>query len=82
MPVAVKLRVAPVFSDPSLGLRGIALPAATLALVALAHIAADVGYESESTFSRAFTREMGVAPGAWRKSGRIPAATRSAPERA
>lgn len=36
---AVKLRVAPVFSDPSLGLRGIALPAATLALVALAPIA-------------------------------------------
>ena len=36
---AVKLRVAPVFADPALGLRGIALPAATLALVALAPIA-------------------------------------------
>lgn len=36
---AVKLRLAPVFSDTSLGLRGIALPAATLALVALAPIA-------------------------------------------
>jgi len=35
----------------------------------IAQIAAGIGYESESTFSRAFTREMGVAPGAWRKSG-------------
>lgn len=34
----------------------------------IAQVAAGVGYESESTFSRAFTREMGVAPGAWRKS--------------
>lgn len=35
----------------------------------IAEIAASLGYESESTFSRAFTREMGVAPGAWRKDG-------------
>lgn len=34
----------------------------------IAQVAEAVGYESESTFSRAFTREMGVAPGAWRKS--------------
>jgi AraC-like DNA-binding protein len=34
----------------------------------IALIAASIGYESESTFSRAFTREMGVAPGAWRKN--------------
>src|SRR5262249_13135326 len=34
----------------------------------LAQVAAAVGYESEFTFSRAFTREVGVAPGAWRKS--------------
>ncbi len=33
----------------------------------IAQIAESVGYESESTFSRAFNREMGVAPGAWRK---------------
>ena len=33
----------------------------------IGQIAATVGYESESTFSRAFTREMGVAPGAWRR---------------
>jgi AraC-like DNA-binding protein len=36
----------------------------------LAQVAAAVGYESEFTFSRAFTREIGVAPGAWRKNGR------------
>lgn len=33
----------------------------------IAQIAATVGYESEFTFSRAFRREMGVAPGVWRK---------------
>ncbi len=33
----------------------------------IAQIAGSVGYESESTFSRAFTREMGTSPGAWRK---------------
>ena len=32
----------------------------------IAQIGATVGYQSESTFSRAFTREMGIAPGAWR----------------
>jgi AraC-like DNA-binding protein len=35
----------------------------------IAQIAATVGYESEFTFSRAFHREIGVSPGAWRKSG-------------
>ncbi len=35
----------------------------------IAQIAASVGYESESTFSRAFRREMGCAPGAWRRTG-------------
>jgi AraC-like DNA-binding protein len=35
----------------------------------IAQIASSVGYESESTFSRAFTREMGLAPGAWRSRG-------------
>lgn len=33
----------------------------------IARIAAGVGYESESTFTRAFTRERGVAPGAYRR---------------
>jgi AraC-like DNA-binding protein len=35
----------------------------------IAEIAQKFGYESESAFSRAFTREMGLAPGAWRKAG-------------
>ncbi|MDP3069376.1 MAG: AraC family transcriptional regulator [Opitutaceae bacterium] len=34
----------------------------------IAQVAAAVGYESESTFSRAFARELGVAPRAWRRS--------------
>jgi AraC-like DNA-binding protein len=34
----------------------------------IAAIAAEVGYESEATFSRAFKREMGVAPGRYRRS--------------
>jgi AraC-like DNA-binding protein len=37
----------------------------------IAQVAATVGYESEFTFSRAFSREMGVAPGAWRRHDRI-----------
>jgi AraC-like DNA-binding protein len=37
----------------------------------IAQIASTVGYESESTFSRAFTREMGLAPGAWRSGGSL-----------
>lgn len=36
--------------------------------VAIGRIAADVGYESESTFTRAFTREIGVPPGAYRRA--------------
>lgn len=35
----------------------------------VAQVAESVGYKSESTFSRAFTRELGVAPGAWRRGG-------------
>ena len=33
-------------------------------------IAARVGYESEAAFSKAFKREMGVAPGAYRREGK------------
>jgi AraC-like DNA-binding protein len=33
----------------------------------IARIASEVGYESESTFTRAFTREIGIAPGAYRR---------------
>jgi AraC-like DNA-binding protein len=32
----------------------------------LARVAVSVGYESEAAFSRAFKREMGLSPGAWR----------------
>lgn len=38
----------------------------------LAEISLAVGYESEAAFSRAFKREVGVYPGAWRKGGRGP----------
>jgi AraC-like DNA-binding protein len=36
----------------------------------LVEISLDVGYESESAFSRAFKREVGVSPGAWRRGKR------------
>mgnify|MGYP001552605785 FL=1 len=32
-------------------------------------VALDVGYASESSFSRAFRRQLGVSPGAWRVGG-------------
>lgn len=35
----------------------------------VAAIAADVGYESEAAFNRAFKRVTGVTPGAWRNDG-------------
>jgi len=35
---------------------------------AVAAISADVGYDSEAAFSRAFKRELGSAPGAWRRA--------------
>lgn len=34
----------------------------------LVEIAIDVGYESEAAFSRAFKRELGASPGAWRRT--------------
>ena len=33
-------------------------------------VALQVGYDSEAAFSRAFKREVGVAPGAWRRRER------------
>jgi AraC family transcriptional regulator, alkane utilization regulator len=36
---------------------------------AIAGIAADVGYESEAAFNRAFKRETGLTPGRWRDGG-------------
>ena len=35
---------------------------------AVAAIAADVGYDSEAAFSRAFKRELGAAPATWRRA--------------
>jgi AraC-like DNA-binding protein len=35
----------------------------------VARIAADVGYDSEAAFNRAFKRELGVPPARWRRRG-------------
>ena len=37
----------------------------------VAAIAGDVGYDSEAAFSRAFKREMGVTPAAWRRTSTL-----------
>jgi AraC-like DNA-binding protein len=37
----------------------------------IANIAADVGYESEAAFNRAFKRVTGVTPGRWRDEGSV-----------
>ncbi len=41
--------------------------------VSIAQAAAEVGYQSEAAFNRAFKRYAGVAPGAWRRERRDPA---------
>jgi len=41
----------------------------------LASIAADCGYDSEAAFSRAFKRELGTTPAAWRRNGGAAAVT-------
>lgn len=33
----------------------------------IAEVAFDVGHESEAAFSRAFKRQLGLAPGGWRR---------------
>ena len=38
---------------------------------AIARIAEKSGYESEAAFSRAFKREFGKPPAAWRRSARV-----------
>ncbi len=40
--------------------------------LSIAQAAAQVGYESEAAFNRAFKRLVGIPPGAWRRS-RVPA---------
>ena len=35
--------------------------------VGIAQIAAEVGYDSEAAFNRAFKKCMGIPPGAWRR---------------
>lgn len=35
----------------------------------IARVAADIGYESEAAFSRAFKRVTGMTPGRWRDGG-------------
>jgi AraC-like DNA-binding protein len=37
----------------------------------IAQVAANVGYESEAAFNKAFKRSIGVAPGAYRRAARI-----------
>jgi AraC-like DNA-binding protein len=37
----------------------------------LVEISLQAGYESEAAFSRAFKREVGVSPGAWRRDKRV-----------
>jgi AraC-like DNA-binding protein len=38
--------------------------------VSIIRVATDVGYESEAAFNRAFKREFGLPPAAWRKQAR------------
>ena len=40
----------------------------------LAHIAEDVGYQTDTAFIRAFRREFGAPPATWRRSQPKPAA--------
>jgi AraC-like DNA-binding protein len=34
----------------------------------LTHVAQEVGYQTDTAFSRAFRREYGMPPAAWRRS--------------
>jgi AraC-like DNA-binding protein len=39
--------------------------------LSITHVAQDVGYETDPAFSRAFRREFGVPPAAWRGANGI-----------
>lgn len=41
--------------------------------VGVAQVAAEVGYDSEAAFNRAFKKCVGAPPGAWRKGRQVPA---------
>lgn len=43
--------------------------------LSIAQIAAEVGYESEAAFNRAFKKQVGVPPGAWRRATLGPSAS-------
>ena len=43
----------------------------------IAAVGAEVGYDSEAAFSRAFKRATGIAPGAWREARRSSAAAQT-----
>ena len=45
--------------------------------LSIAQIAASVGYDSEAAFNRAFKRQVGVPPGAWRRRTRPQEATKT-----
>jgi AraC-like DNA-binding protein len=38
--------------------------------LSIAQVASEVGYESEAAFNRAFKKQVGVPPGAWRRARR------------
>jgi AraC-like DNA-binding protein len=48
----------------------------------LAQIAEDVGYQTDTAFSRAFRREFGAPPAAWRRRANHPETTSPPPSRA
>ncbi|MCA1395829.1 helix-turn-helix domain-containing protein [Bradyrhizobium sp. BRP56] len=41
--------------------------------ISVAQVGAEVGYESEAAFNRAFKKHVGVPPGSWRRSKSSPA---------
>ncbi len=49
--------------------------------VSIGQAAAEVGYESEAAFSRAFKKQVGVPPGTWRRHGRERRATQPLAQR-